>query len=97
MLKVVQDHKETLDRDNPRDLIDIYLLEMEKDTVGEFTQDNLIMNVTDLFAAGILTSGTSYYTVWSVSFVMLRRVWNYLHYHEVGPPLPSKKHTGASF
>jgi hypothetical protein len=73
MLKVVQDHKETLDRDNPRDLIDIYLLEMEKDTVGEFTQDNLVMNVTDLFAAGILTSGTSYDTLRSFSFFMLRR------------------------
>jgi hypothetical protein len=28
---------------------------------------------------------------------MLRRFWNYLHYHEVGPTLPIKKHAGASF
>jgi hypothetical protein len=29
-------------------------MEIEKDTLGEFTEDNLIMNVVDLFAAGTL-------------------------------------------
>jgi hypothetical protein len=28
------------------------MLEMAKDTTGEFTEDNLVMNVVDLFAAG---------------------------------------------
>ena len=28
---MVDDHRATLDRDNPRDLIDAYLIEMEKD------------------------------------------------------------------
>ncbi len=50
--KIFQEHKETLDHNNPRDLIDFYMLEMDKDTTGEFTEDNLVMNVVDLFAAG---------------------------------------------
>lgn len=28
--KVIDDHRATMDRDNPRDLIDIYLLDMEE-------------------------------------------------------------------
>ena len=51
-LILFQEHKDTLDPNNPRDLIDIYLLEIGKDTTDEFTEDNLIMNVVDLFAAG---------------------------------------------
>ncbi|XP_073678983.1 cytochrome P450 2B4-like [Garra rufa] len=59
---VVKSHRETLDPDSPRDFIDAYLLEMEKQKSNEdstFHEDNMVMSVTDLFLAGTDTTATS--------------------------------------
>ncbi|KAK2885261.1 hypothetical protein Q8A67_016098 [Cirrhinus molitorella] len=59
---VVKTHRESLDPDSPRDLIDAYLLEMEKQKSNEdstFHEDNMVMTVSDLFLAGTDTTATT--------------------------------------
>lgn len=62
--KIIAQHRETLDAANPRDLIDMYLLEMqalvatgEKDS--SFTEDYLFYIIGDLFIAGTDTTTNS--------------------------------------
>ncbi|XP_003505292.1 cytochrome P450 2B1-like isoform X1 [Cricetulus griseus] len=58
----VEQHQETLDPSNPRDLIDTYLLRMEKEKSNphtEFHHQNLIISVLSLFFAGTETSSTT--------------------------------------
>ncbi|KAK2885269.1 hypothetical protein Q8A67_016106 [Cirrhinus molitorella] len=59
---VVKTHRESLDPDSPRDFIDAYLLEMEKQKSNEdstFDEDNMVMTVSDLFFAGTDTTATT--------------------------------------
>ncbi|XP_051737047.1 cytochrome P450 2B15 [Ctenopharyngodon idella] len=58
----VKGHKETLDPDSPRDFIDAYLLEIEKQKSNEdstFHEENLVMSTADLFLAGTDTTSTT--------------------------------------
>ncbi|XP_026056035.1 cytochrome P450 2B19-like isoform X1 [Carassius auratus] len=58
----VREHKETLDPDSPRDFIDAYLLEIEKQTSNEgstFHEENMVMSTLDLFLAGTDTTTTT--------------------------------------
>ncbi|XP_077074728.1 cytochrome P450 2B4-like [Siphateles boraxobius] len=58
----VKAHRETLDPDSPRDFIDAYLLEIEKQKSNEdstFHEENMIMSVADLFLAGTDTTSTT--------------------------------------
>nr|XP_055045314.1 cytochrome P450 2B4-like isoform X1 [Misgurnus anguillicaudatus] len=60
--KAVEEHRKTLDPDNPRDYIDAYLLEMEKQKSAEdstFHEKNMVMSVCDLFLAGTDTTATT--------------------------------------
>ncbi|KAK7132740.1 hypothetical protein R3I93_019090 [Phoxinus phoxinus] len=60
--KQVEEHKETLDPDSPRDFIDAYLLEIEKQKSNEdstFHEENLVMSTADLFLAGTDTTSTT--------------------------------------
>ncbi|XP_039508807.1 cytochrome P450 2B1-like [Pimephales promelas] len=58
----VKEHQETLNPDSPRDFIDAYLLEIEKQKSKEnstFHEENLIMTTADLFLAGTDTTATT--------------------------------------
>ncbi|EGW12122.1 Cytochrome P450 2B19 [Cricetulus griseus] len=58
----VEQHQETLDPSNPRDLIDTYLLRMEKEKCNShkgFHHQNLVFTVLSLFFAGTETSSTT--------------------------------------
>ncbi|XP_067301635.1 cytochrome P450 2B4-like [Pseudorasbora parva] len=60
--KAIKAHRETLDPDSPRDYIDAYLLEIEKQKSNEdstFHEDNMIMSAADLFLAGTDTTSTT--------------------------------------
>ncbi|XP_050952957.1 cytochrome P450 2B4-like [Labeo rohita] len=58
----IKAHRETVDPDSPRDFIDAYLLEIEKQKSNEdstFHENNLVMSVSDLFLAGTDTTATT--------------------------------------
>lgn len=62
--RIIAKHRETLDPDNPRDLADMYLMEiLAKQAAGEedssFTEDYLFYVIGDLFIAGTDTTANS--------------------------------------
>lgn len=62
--RIIAEHRETLDPDNPRDLADMYLMEiMARQASGEednsFTEDYLFYIIGDLFIAGTDTTANS--------------------------------------
>ena len=71
MKKSIQNHKETMDMNEPRDYIDKYLIEIEntKDENSSFFGtngiENLAANLSDLFLAGSETTSTT--LTWAVS------------------------------
>eukprot|EP00058_Branchiostoma_floridae_P013205 XP_002598693.1 hypothetical protein BRAFLDRAFT_250482 [Branchiostoma floridae] len=67
----VKEHKETFNRDNIRDFIDSFLLEMQNQTDldgSTFTERQLEMTVFDLFNAGTETVST---TMWWACLLMI--------------------------
>uniref|UniRef100_A0A8C9WJD3 Uncharacterized protein n=1 Tax=Scleropages formosus TaxID=113540 RepID=A0A8C9WJD3_SCLFO len=68
--EAVKEHKSTLDRENLRDFIDTYLVEIEQKSNPEstFSEENMIMTVADLFFAGTDTTATT--LRWGLIFMM---------------------------
>ncbi|KAG8245288.1 hypothetical protein J6590_005602 [Homalodisca vitripennis] len=66
--ETIQEHRESLDPNNPRDLIDSYLIEMDcnkGNPDSRFTEEDLIVLGTDLFSAGAESTSNS------IEFVLL--------------------------
>ncbi|XP_017574204.1 cytochrome P450 2B4-like [Pygocentrus nattereri] len=71
ILEIVEEHKKTLDPDNPRDFIDAYLIEMTKQESKEdstFHVENMMRTTTDLFSAG--TDTTANTLRWGLVYMM---------------------------
>lgn len=72
--RIIKAHRESLDPENPRDLVDMYLLEMlAQQAAGEqdssFTEDYLFYIVGDLFIAGTDTTTNS--VLWILFYMVL--------------------------
>ncbi|XP_069890695.1 cytochrome P450 2C5-like [Dipodomys merriami] len=64
ILKKIKDHEESLDVNNPRDLIDCFLIKMKQEQKNlkdpsEFTTEGLTIAALDLFGAGTETTSTT--------------------------------------
>ncbi|XP_008285532.1 cytochrome P450 2U1 [Stegastes partitus] len=72
--RFITQHRETLDPDNPRDLVDMYLMEMlaQRDAGDEdssFNEDYLFYIIGDLFIAGTDTTTNS--VLWFLLYMIL--------------------------
>lgn len=57
--KLIKEHEKTLDIDDPRDFIDVYLKEMKTNPDPDFNTEQLIMICHDLMSAGSETVATT--------------------------------------
>ncbi|KAM9237232.1 cytochrome P450 2U1 [Dugong dugon] len=61
--KIIKDHRESLDEENPQDFIDMYLLQVEEErknnSNSSFNEDYLFYIIGDLFVAGTDTTTNS--------------------------------------
>ncbi|KAB7507567.1 Cytochrome P450 2L1 [Armadillidium nasatum] len=68
--KDIEEHIATLDENNPRDFIDEYLIEMEKqkdDPDSTMSERDLLGAIADMFAAGLATTSITLH--WSVFYL----------------------------
>ncbi|XP_017574195.2 cytochrome P450 2H1-like isoform X2 [Pygocentrus nattereri] len=71
VFEIVEEHKKTLDPDNPRDFTDAYLIQMTKEESKEdttFHLENMMNSVFDLFIAGTETTATT--LRWGLIYMM---------------------------
>lgn len=65
----IKEHKDTIDQSAPRDFIDYYLMEISRSNKEEFSEDQLLVIILDLFLAGAETTSTS--LKWAILFMIL--------------------------
>ncbi|XP_051899997.1 uncharacterized protein LOC127586235 [Pristis pectinata] len=68
--KTIQGHKESLQKDFPRDYIDCFLMKMNEDKDkpdSEFIQENLLLSTLNLFMAGTETTSTTLH--WTIQIL----------------------------
>jgi len=68
LMESIEEHEASLDEQEPRDLIDNYLLEIKRGR-PDFDKRQLVISIVDLFAAGSETSSTT--LRWAVMFLIL--------------------------
>merc|ERR1719422_652527 len=81
----IKEHKETLDEENPRDFIDMFLIEAKNDTREIFTDAQLVSICVDLFVAGSETTSKDKPDLVYVEAV-LSEIWRFCHIAPFGPP-----------
>ncbi|CAO2585407.1 Cytochrome P450 2C70 [Lemmus lemmus] len=62
ILKEIKRHQESLNISSPQDFIDYFLIKMEKEKENkktEFTMENLVITISDLFGAGTETTSST--------------------------------------
>lgn len=72
--RIITKHRATLDADNPRDLTDMYLMEMQaqqdaREEDSSFTEDYLFYIIGDLFIAGTDTTTNS--VLWTLLYMVI--------------------------
>ncbi|KAM4834305.1 cytochrome P450 2U1 isoform 1-T2 [Thomomys bottae] len=71
--KIIKDHRESLDNENPQDFIDMYLLHVEEEkknnSNSSFNEDYLFYIIGDLFIAGTDTTTNS--LLWCLLYMSL--------------------------
>ncbi|XP_067424335.1 cytochrome P450 2U1 [Emydura macquarii macquarii] len=71
--KIIAQHRDTLNRENPRDFIDMYLLQVEEEkksnSESSFNEDYLFFIIGDLFIAG--TDTTTNTLLWCLLYMSL--------------------------
>ncbi|XP_034628383.1 cytochrome P450 2U1 isoform X1 [Trachemys scripta elegans] len=100
--KIIAQHRDTLDRENPRDFIDMYLLQVEEErksnSESSFNEDYLFFIIGDLFIAG--TDTTTNTLLWCLLYMSLHpEVQEKVHAeievvtgHDRAPSLTDKAH-----
>ncbi|XP_065261482.1 cytochrome P450 2U1 [Emys orbicularis] len=100
--KIIAQHRDTLDRENPRDFIDMYLLQVEEErksnSESSFNEDYLFFIIGDLFIAG--TDTTANTLLWCLLYMSLHpEVQEKVHAeievvigHDRAPSLTDKAH-----
>ncbi|KAI8507121.1 cytochrome P450 2 sub U member 1 [Branchiostoma belcheri] len=88
-------HRENLDRENPRDFLDLCLLELElQEKVDGLTEENVLYMTQNLFIAGIDTTTTT--LRWSLIYMTVNQDLQYKVQQEldavVGEGLPALSH-----
>ncbi|XP_036199574.1 cytochrome P450 2U1 [Myotis myotis] len=71
--RIIKEHRESLDVENPRDYIDMYLLHVDEEkknnSNSSFNEDYLLYIISDLFIAG--TDTTSNSLLWCILYMSL--------------------------
>ena len=65
----IEKHQAELDEDNPKDYIDVFLMEKKRTNDPDFDADQLMMTINDMFLAGSDTTSST--LCWTVLFLSL--------------------------
>ena len=87
----IKEHKETIDPSAPRDFIDYYIMKVENSKDDDFSEDQLLGIIFDLFLAGAETTSTT--LKWAVLFMTLNTDVQQKCRHEIEEAIDSHQPT----